>query len=440
MRQRLRSSYDRAILRLAVPAFGALVAEPVYILTDTAIVGHLGTAQLAGLAIASAIILTAHALLIFLAYGTTGSVARLIGAGDEVTAAHLAVQALWVAVGLGVMVGAAFLVGADALVGLFDADAEVAGYATTYLRISAVGMPALLLTLAGTGYLRGLQDTRTPLAVAVGTAVLNLVLEVVMVFGLDLGVPGSAWSTVIAQVVGAAVYLRVVLGAAHRTGAGLWPQRAGVLLSARSGVALFVRTAALRGAFLTATFVATGLGRVDLAAHQIGYEVWALLALAVDAVAIAGQALTGRFLGAGRSDVERAAADRMIELSVAFGTVIGLLLLVVRTPVAGIFTDDPAVALAAAFVLVHVGLMQPVNGVVFALDGVLIGAGDLRWLAGAMLVAAAAFGVCALLVSITGAGLGWLWGALWVLMIARAATLVYRYRQGRWISVGVKAP
>jgi putative MATE family efflux protein len=436
-RSRLTSPYDRDILRLAVPAFGALVAEPVYVLTDTAIVGHLGTAQLAGLAVASAIILTAHALLIFLAYGTTGSVARLIGAGDEATAAHLAVQALWVAAGLGVVVGAAFLSGADALVGLFDADADVAGYATTYLRISAVGMPALLLTLAGTGYLRGLQDTRTPLAVAVATAVLNLVLEVVMVLGLDLGVPGSAWSTVIAQTVGAAVFLRVVLGAARRTGAGLRPERAGVWLSARSGAALFVRTAALRGAFLTATVVATGLGRVDLAAHQIGYEVWALLALAVDAVAIAGQALTGRFLGAGRADVARAAADRMIELSVAFGAVIGLLLLALRTPAAGIFTDDPAVTVLAAFVLVHVALMQPLNGVVFALDGVLIGAGDLRWLAGAMLVASAAFAACAGLVSVTGAGLGWLWGALWVLMLARAATLVHRYRQGEWASVGV---
>jgi putative MATE family efflux protein len=274
------------------------------------------------------------------------------------------------------------------------------------------------------------------LAVAIGTAVLNLIMEVVMVFGLDLGVPGSAWSTVLAQTVGAAVYLRVVLGAARRTGAGLRPERAGVLFSARSGAPLFVRTAALRGAFLTATVVATSLGRVDLAAHQIGYEVWALLALAVDAVAIAGQALTGRLLGAGRADVARAAANRMIELSVAFGIVIGVVLLALRTPVAAIFTDDPAVAALAAFVLAHVALMQPLNGVVFALDGVLIGAGDLRWLAGAMLGASAVFAVAAGLVSITGAGLGWLWAALWVLMIARAATLAHRYREERWMSVG----
>jgi putative MATE family efflux protein len=212
-----------------------------------------------------------------------------------------------------------------------------------------------------------------------------------------------------------------------------------VLFSARSGVPLFVRTAALRGAFLTATVVATSLGRVDLAAHQIGYEVWALLALAVDAVAIAGQALTGRLLGAGHAEVARAAANRMIELSVAFGVVIGVVLLVLRTPVAGIFTDDPAVTVLAAFVLVHVALMQPLNGVVFALDGVLIGAGDLRWLALAMLGAAAVFAVAAGLVSITGAGLGWLWGALWVLMLARAATLVHRYRQGRWVTVGAGA-
>lgn len=431
-----RSPYDREIVRLAVPAFGALVAEPLYVLTDTAIVGHLGTAQLGGLAIAAAIILTTHAVLIFLAYGTTGAVARRLGAGDDIGAAHQGVQGLWLAVGLGVAVAVLFATATGWLVGLFDPDPEVSGYAVTYLRISALGMPAILVTLAGTGYLRGLQDTRTPLYVAAGTAVLNLVLELVLVFGFELGVAGSAWSTVVVQCIGALVYLRVVLRAARGHGASLRPDLGAITAYARAGVALVIRTVALRGAFVAATFAATRIGRTDLAAHQIGYEVWALLALSLDAVAIAGQALTGRALGAADVDTARGAARRMIELSIAFGVVVGVLLIALRTPVASIFTSDPDVETLAAFVLLQVGLMQPLNGIVFALDGVLIGAGDLRWLAGAMVGGSVVFAIAIGAVIVGDGGLGWVWGALWVLMFARAIPLVGRFAQGRWAVTG----
>jgi putative MATE family efflux protein len=431
-----RSPYDREILRLAVPAFGALVAEPVYILTDTAIVGHLGTEQLAGLAVASAILLTAYALLVFLAYATTGAVARLIGAGAQREAAHQGLQGLWLGAGLGVVIGVFFAVAAQPLVELFGASGAVTGYAVTYLRISAVGVPAVLVMLAGTGYLRGVQDTRTPLLVAVATAAGNLVLEVAFVYGADLGLAGSAWSTVLVQVAGAAVYTVLVAGAARRLGTPLTPDPRALLHYARSGFALIVRTAALRGAFVLAALVAARIGTADLAAYQIGFEVWALLALSLDAIAIAGQALTGRYLGASDPITARRAASRMIELSAMFGVLVGCCLLVVRPWLGEVFSDDPAVTALAAFVLAHVALMQPLNGVVFAIDGILIGAGDLRWLAWAMAGAAAVFAVAAGAVLATGTGLGWLMGALWLLMAARAAALVYRFSQDRWLVLG----
>jgi MATE family, multidrug efflux pump len=177
----LHSRHDREIARLAVPAFGALIAEPVYILTDTAIVGHLGTPQLAGLAVASSLLLSLYAVFVFLAYGTTAAVSRLLGAGDEREAAHQAVQSVWLAVMLGVAILAAGSMLAEPLVALMGAEGAVRDEALVYLRISLWGVPAMLAVLAGTGYLRGLQDTRTPLVVAVGTALLNLVVEVVLI-------------------------------------------------------------------------------------------------------------------------------------------------------------------------------------------------------------------------------------------------------------------
>ena len=199
MNLNLRSSYDRDILRLAVPAFGALVAQPLYVLTDTAIVGHLGTDELAGLALASAVLLTLSSVLIFLAYGTTGIVGRHLGAGDERGAAHHGVQAVWLALVVGVFFAAVFGLGAEQFIGLFNAEPAVAEAAKTYLSISAIGVPAVLAVMAGTGYLRGLQDTRTPLIVALGSALVNLVVELIFVYPMDLGVAGSAWSTVIAE-------------------------------------------------------------------------------------------------------------------------------------------------------------------------------------------------------------------------------------------------
>lgn len=428
---------DREILRLAVPAFFTLVAEPLYILADTAVVGRIGTEELGGLAIASSILLVGYSLFIFLAYGTTGTVARLIGAGDPGAAAQEAVQSLWLALGLGIAWSVLIGVFSAELVRLLGAEGAVATNALIYLRVSLLGFPSLLLVLAGTGYLRGLQDTRTPLVVAIGSAVANLVLELIFVFGLGYGIGASALATVIAQTAAAAVFVWRVLVGVRAHHAGLRPHAASLRRLMRSAGDLFVRTAALRGVLLVSTAVAARLGLTALAAHQIAFEIWSFLALALDAVAIAGQAMIGRLLGSGDASAARAAGNRMVDWGVFAGIVLAIGVGALHGVLPKIFTEDEAVIATASFLLVLAALLQPLNGLVFTLDGILIGAGDLRFLAKAMVISSAVFGIGALAVLATDSGIGWLWGALAAWMTTRAVTLGLRYRGTAWQVTGV---
>ncbi len=375
---RLRSPHDREILRLALPAFGALIAEPLYRLTDTAVVGHLGTDQLAGMTLAVAVLATGYAVFIFLAYGTTSAVARQIGAGQHERAAHQAVQSLWLAAVLGTLLAGVLWLVARPLITLLGGEGEVADAAITYLRFSLPGLPITFVILAGTGYLRGLQDTRTPLVVAIGTALVNLVLEIWWIFGLDYGIGASAVSTVVAEAIAATVYVTMIRRATRAHGTTWRPDRRVIGTLGRAGVSLFIRTAALRGSFTLSVAVAARIGTDDLAAYQIAFELMFLLALALDAIAIAGQALTGRYLGAGDAPQARSAGQRMIELSVVAGVLAGLGLALLQPVLPELFTDDPAVIALAGFMIWWVAGLQPLNGYVFALDGILIGAGDLR--------------------------------------------------------------
>jgi putative MATE family efflux protein len=431
-----RRSLDREIARLAIPAFATLVAEPLYVLADTAVVGHLGTDQLAGLALASTVLLTGHAVFIFLAYGTTAAVARLLGAGDERRAAHQAVQGLWLAVLIGLALAAAGTVWGDDLISLLGGEGNVAAQAWIYLRISLLGVPALLLSLAGTGYLRGLQDTRTPLVVAVAAATANLVIELVLIFGLGYGIGASALSTVIAQVGAAVVFAAIVARAARRLGVGARPHGRTIVALARVGGDLLVRTAALRGSLTVATAVTARIGTVPLAAHQVAFEIWSFLALALDAVAIAGQAMIGRLLGAGDAAGARVAGRRMITWGVLAGLGSGALVLAASPWLPRVFSPDDEVIALAGFLLVWVAALQPVNGVVFVLDGVLIGAGDLRFLAVAMVGAAAVFVPAAVLVAVLDLGVGWVWASLALLMATRLAALGARFAGDRWAVTG----
>ncbi|MCM1948686.1 MATE family efflux transporter [Streptomyces sp. G2] len=428
--------HDREILSLALPAFGALVAEPLFLMVDSAIVGHLGTPQLAGLAIAGALLSTAVSVFVFLAYATTAAVARRVGSGDLPAALRQGIDGIWLALLLGIAVVAVTPPTAPWLVEVFGASDTAAPYATTYLRVSLLGIPAMLIVLAATGVLRGLQDTRTPLYVAVGGFAVNGALNVGLVYGAGLGIAGSAWGTVIAQCGMAAAYLVVVVRGARRHGASLRPDAAGIRACAQAGAPLLIRTLSLRAVLMIATAVAARLGDTEVAAHQIILSLWSLMAFALDAIAIAGQAIIGRYLGADDAEGARQVCRRMVQWGVVSGVVLGLLLVLARPLFIPLFTGDPAVQSTLLPALLVVALSQPISGVVFVLDGVLMGAGDGPYLAWAMLLTLAVFAPVALLVPVLGGGLTALWWAMTLMMAVRMGTLWFRMRSGRWIVTG----
>ncbi len=430
---------DREIARLAFPALATLLAEPLYVLTDTAVVGHLGTPQLGGLALASTVLLTGYSVFIFLAYGTTASVARLLGAGHRREAAHQAVQSLWLAGILGVALTVLGLLFGRSILGALGSGEDVLGYGWTYLWISLLGVPALMLTLAGTGYLRGLQNTRVPLVVTVGGVVTNLVLELILIFGLGMGIGASAFASVVAQWGVASVYLIIATGNARAAGVGFSPRLG--LISRQMGVGadLLVRTVALRSSLMVATAVAARMGTVTLAAHQIAFEIWNFLAMTVDSIAIAAQALVGRLLGAGQVRETHLATRRMLQWALLTG--FGCLVVVAASSqvLPNIFTSDRAVIDLAGTLLLWVAVLQPVNAIAFVLDGVIIGAGDTRYLAKVMVLAAATFIPLAIIVNLSSLGIEWLWAGLGLLMTIRAVTLWLRYRTEGWLVTGVSA-
>ncbi|AJT65771.1 hypothetical protein T261_4114 [Streptomyces lydicus] len=434
--RRAHRRHDREIIALALPAFGSLVAEPLFVMVDSAVVGHLGTPQLAGLGVAAALLTTAVSVFVFLAYATTAAVARRVGAGDLSSAIRQGMDGIWLALLLGAAVIAAMLPTAPWLVEALGASGTAAPYATTYLRISALGIPAMLVVLAATGVLRGLQDTRTPLYVAVGGFSANAALNALLVYGAGLGIAGSAWGTVLAQCGMAAAYLSVVIRGARRNGASLRPDAAGIRACAQAGAPLLVRTLSLRAVLMIATAVAARLGDAEIAAHQIVLTLWSLLAFALDAIAIAGQAIIGRYLGAGDRDGARAACRRMVQWGIASGLVLGVLVALARPLFIPLFTADPAVHRPLTTTLLVVALTQPVSGIVFILDGVLMGAGDGPYLAGAMVVTLALFAPVALAVPALGGGLVALWWAMALMMTVRMLTLWLRTRSGRWIVTG----
>lgn len=429
--------HDREIVSLALPAFGALVAEPLFVMADSAIVGHLGTAQLAGLGVAAALLQTGVNVFVFLAYATTAAVARRVGSGDLPAAIRQGMDGIWLALLLGAAVIAVVLPTAPALVDLFGASSTAAPPAVTYLRISALGIPAMLVVLAATGVLRGLQDTRTPLYVAVGGFSANAALNLALVYGAGLGIAGSALGTVLAQCAMAAVYLHVVVRGARRHGASLRPDLAGIRACAQAGAPLLVRTLSLRAVLMIATAVAARLGDADVAAHQVALTLWSLLAFALDAIAIAGQAIIGRYLGASDETGARAACRRMVQWGIAAGVLLGLIVALARPVFVPLFTTDSTVIDVLTPALLVVAVTQPVAGVVFVLDGVLMGAGDGPYLAGAMVLTLAVFAPAALLVPAAGGGLTALWWTIAGLMMSmRLITLWLRARSGRWVVTG----
>jgi putative MATE family efflux protein len=430
---RLRSPHDREIVRLALPALGALAAEPLYVLADTAIVGHLGRPQIAALGLAGTVLAGSFTIFNFLTYGTTAVVARASGAGRQDEAARLAAQALWASLGIGValLIGCE-IVAAPLLRGL-GGHGRSGHYALIYFRIAAAGLPAALVALAGQGYLRGVSNLRRPLEIVVVANVVNLVLEVLFVYGFGWGIAGSAAGTAIAQAgMGAAFIVELLRPHAPSRRPSLQEMRP----LFRIGRQIFVRTTALYASFLVAAAVLARMGDAKIGAHQIAYQLFTFLALLLDAIAIAGQVIVGRMLGAADADGAHAAAVRMIAWSVVVGLVFAAVLAPLSYALPRAFTDDPRVLHQAALLWPFLAAMQPLGAAVFALDGILIGAGDTRYLMWSMLAASGLFVTLAALALSFDWGVVGVWAALDVLIAARLALLGPRFARRRWAVVG----
>ncbi len=375
------TALNRQILRLAVPALGALIAEPVFLIIDSAMVGHLGVAPLASLGIGGAVLQTIVGLMVFLAYSTTPAVARRFGAGDRGAAVGVGVDGMWLALALGAVIAVAGSLLTPVLVAPFGASEEVAAGAEAYLGISMWGLPAMLIVFAATGLLRGMQDTVTPLWIAgIGFAA-NAGLNAVFIYGLGWGIAGSAAGTVVAQWGMVAVYVLVVGRLARAHGARVGPQRSGLRGSARSGGWMLLRTLSLRASLLLTVGVATALGTDELAGWQIVFTITSTAAFAMDALAIAAQALIGKSLGAGDEHGVRLILRRVLAWGAWFGVICGAIIAGASGVIGLLFTSDPAVAALSMPALVLVGVLQPLAGLVYVLDGVLMGANDVRYLA-----------------------------------------------------------
>lgn len=425
---------DRRILGLAVPALGALAVEPVYGLVDTAIVGRLGRSELGGLAVA----LTALNLGVygagFLAMVTSQRVAFRTGGDDRAGAARTAVAAYWLALGIGVVLAAVALLGARPVASALGAEGVVLDRAATYLRWAALGLPFQLCVLAGNGHRRGLADVRTSLRILVVANVVNVVLEVVLVYGLDMGVAGSALGTTCAQVLSGTWFLVGSARLVRVAGASWFPRSTDLLDLARGGSVVVVRTLALLAALTAATSVAARLGEAQLGGHQVGVQVFFLLALSLDALAVPAATFVADALG--RLDVEgaRLVAARCVRLSLLASVVTGAVTVAAAPFLPRLFSEDAGVRRSATVALLLCGLAQPLAALAFAFDGVLLGAGDFSALRRAMLLALVPFAVPAgLTLWLRWPGVAGVWLALACWLGARAGLLAARWRSNAWL-------
>jgi putative MATE family efflux protein len=408
-----------------------LAAEPLYLLVDTAVVGNLGTVPLGGLAVGGALLAWAAGLLNFLAYGTTARAARRAGAGDRAGAVAEGVQATWLALGLGLAVLLLFQLLAGPLTRLLaGGPGPVAEAGEQWLRVASLGVPLLLISLAGNGWLRGVQDLRRPVRYVVAGSLVSLVLCPLLVHPAGLGLVGSASANVVGQALAAALFLRAIV----RAGAGRRPHPAAIRRQLVIGRDLLLRAVVLQLSFLVAAGVAARVGTAQLGAHQIALQLFFFLALVLDAYAIAAQTLVGHALGGKRPDEARSTARRVSLWGLGTGLLVALLLLALRPLLLPLFTDDPAVLAQAGVVWWFLAGMQPLAGVVFALDGVLMGAGDVGYLR-TVTIGSAVLGFLplSLLAGPLGWGLAGVWTGLCLFIVLRLVGVLVRVAGDRWL-------
>ena len=424
----------RRIASLALPALVVLAAEPLYVLVDTAVVGHLGRVPLAGLAIGGTVLSLVAWLGTVVAYGTTGRSARRFGAGDRAAAVAEGVQSSWLALGVGLLVTIGLQLGAGPLARtLAGGNPDVAGTAAQWLRIASLGAPGLMLAAAGNGWLRGVQDLRRPVIFVLGPNLLSGALCPLLVYPAGLGLAGSAVANAVAQTLGGLCFAAALVAERVSLRPHLRAIRQQLVLSRD----LLVRGAAFQVSFLSATAVAARFGAAVVGAHQIAVQLWFFTSLLLDALAIAAQALVGAALGGGDAAGARWLARRIALVGGVCGIAFAVLIGAGAGVIPSWFSADPEVRAQAMTAWPWFAGMQPLAGVVFALDGVFIGAGDVGYLRNLTIVSAVGVFLPAIWLAYGfGLGLGGIWAGLTMFVVARLVGLLLRMRSGRWAVTG----
>ncbi|WP_276313876.1 MATE family efflux transporter [Solihabitans fulvus] len=423
----------RRVFGLAVPALGVLAVEPLYVLVDTAVVGHLGALPLAGLAIGGLVLAQIAFQLTFLSYGTTARASRLYGAGRRADAVAEGVQATWLALAVGVLLLVLGEVFAGPITSVLTGNAEVADAAARWLRIALFGAPLILVTAAGNGWMRGVQDTARPLRYVLLGNALSAVLCPVLVFGAGWGLAGSAVANVAAQLVAASLFLRALV--TERV--SLRPVPAKMLAQLALGRDLVVRGLAFQACFVSAAAVAARTSTSAVGAHQVVLQLWFFVAMALDSLAIAAQSLVGAALGAGEERRARGLANQVARYGLVFGTGLGLLFAALSWVLPRAFTPDAGVLAEIPHAWWFFVALQPAAGVLFAFDGVLFGAGDAAFLRNSSVFAAVLGFLPLVWLSLAlGWGLAGIWTGLTAFMVLRLGTALVRIRSGRWAVTG----
>lgn len=431
-------SLNRQILSLAVPSLGSLLAEPLMVLADSAMIGHISTAALAGLTLASSINVLLVGLCIFLVYTTTAVAARKLGAGDRRGAIKAGVDGMWLGLIVGVALAVMLFVFAPWLMGFFGASVQVTAQAVIYARTSCFSLIGMMLVLAGTGALRGQLDTRTPFVISLAGAVANVALNAIFIYIAGWGIAGAGIGTSVATAaMGLAFVWRVTLGA-RRAQVALRPEFRGIVQAGASGIPLMIRTATMHTVIMATLWVAASQGTVAVAGRQIANNTWSLTSNLLDALAIAGQALIGFELGRGDTRGVRTLLKKLSSWGVGVGVAIGIVTAVVSPWWPRIFTADPAVISAVLWALLISAVCEPLAGLVYMYDGVLIGANDGWYLAKAGLVNLALYTPALVAVWLWapqgGVGLAWLWVCYCgIFFAARLLTLWLRIRTDAWM-------
>ena len=430
----VRAGSARQVFALAVPALGVLAAEPLYVLVDTAVVGHLGALPLAGLALGGLLFSQVSSALTFLSYGTTSRTARLHGAGRRGDAVEEGVQATWLAVGVGLAVLILGQLLAAPVAELLAGKGPIADAGVSWLRIALFGAPMVLITMAGNGWLRGVQDTRRPLVYVLLGNGLSVVLNPILVYVLGWGLEGSAVANVFAQTVAAALFVSALVK--EKVPLKPVPHLIGAQLGL--GRDLVIRTLAFQLSFISALSVASRTSTDAVGAHQIVLQLWSFLALVLDSLAIAAQSLVGAALGAGRDDEAKSLAWQVTRYGLVFGIALSVVFAALYSVLPRVFTSAPGVLAEIPHAWWLFVLLQPIAGVVFALDGVLLGAGDAKFLRTATVVSALVGFVPLVWLSLAFHwGLLGIWTGLSTFMVFRLVAVVLRTKSGRWAVTGV---